>query len=48
MQNKEQQGILPESAHESATAAPRGKVLHPAAPKDSIRETREFLLRKSE
>jgi len=40
MQNAEQQGVLLESAYESATAAPRGKVLQPAAPKDSIRENR--------
>ncbi len=44
MQNAEQQGALPASAHESDTAASRGKVLRPATPKDSIRENRIMCL----
>lgn len=44
MQNAEQQGILIESAHESNTAAPEGRVLQSAAPKDSIRENRIICL----
>jgi predicted transcriptional regulator len=45
MQNAEQQGILLESAYESATqTAPQEKVLQPPAPKDSIRENRIMCL----
>ncbi|MGO9021252.1 MAG: MucR family transcriptional regulator [Syntrophobacteraceae bacterium] len=40
MQNAEQQGVLLESADESATVEPQNQALQPAAPKDSIRENR--------
>lgn len=45
LQDAEQQGILFESAYESAAQiAPQEKVLQPATPKDSIRENRIMCL----
>ncbi len=44
MQNAEQEGVLLEPARESDTTALPGKVVQPAAPKDSIRENRIMCL----